>query len=730
MTRRIAAAIVAFVLVGVAVPIVFPPEYMYAEDEGYAYCTPAKLGELEFPTSELTGRLRIAFGADPAADPNTWQWTDVSAYVRHADRVKVTYGRSGESSTAEPGRMTLSLNSDEGRFVPGFATGAYYPNITIGTPIEWHVNPGNGLYERFQGFVSEWRPRWDETGTQTIVDIRADGVSRRLGRGEAERTPIERAIHATDPEAYWTLGDGSDATVAGSAVGGPAMTVFTGTVAFGADSDLHPDLPTPDLSLGGLTGAISGVDASAWHIEFLLRVDAYDGAAGLRLYTGLSPTHAVFRFFPQASAGDEMTVFIGGPSDENLSALTGQLVSDFLGVWHHYVITAEQISSNVRVTLYVDGVAHAQQTSSGTLQAPSSVLVGQNIGAIDSAAHVAIGSGTAFSAAFDAINEYDGETARERFARTCTEESIIFTVDTGSTSTMGPQGVGTTLGLLRESETADHGLMSDYQFGTRLIPRSTRYNRAPDIELDSGLLAMPPQPSLDDFSALNDVRVSRPDGVRVGAQDSEDIARRGRYDSDATVNAAQDELVNHAEWLVHLGTVEGMRYPRLSLNLRRQPELIQAWCNAGLGARIRVTGLPASHPVDGIDLFIEGYTETFDSFRWSVEINASPARPYEVFQVESTDLGRLDSGDSTLASAIDADDTSLSVATPSDPLWTTAAGDLPLDVEIGGEQITVSAISGASSPQTFTVTRSVNGVVKSHAAGASVSLWRPGQIAL
>jgi hypothetical protein len=34
-------------------------------------------------------------------------------------------------------------------------------------------------------------------------------------------------------------------------------------------------------------------------------------------------------------------------------------------------------------------------------------------------------------------------------------------------------------------------------------------------------------------------------------------------------------------------------------------------------------------------------------------------------------------------------------------------------------------VSGASSPQTFTVTRSVNGVVKAQLAGAAISLFAP-----
>jgi hypothetical protein len=60
------------------------------------------------------------------------------------------------------------------------------------------------------------------------------------------------------------------------------------------------------------------------------------------------------------------------------------------------------------------------------------------------------------------------------------------------------------------------------------------------------------------------------------------------------------------------------------------------------------------------------------------------------------------------------------VATPSGPLW--SANDGAFDIRVGGEVVTVTAISGASSPQTFTVTRSVNGVVKAHSGGAAVEL--------
>jgi hypothetical protein len=44
--------------------------------------------------------------------------------------------------------------------------------------------------------------------------------------------------------------------------------------------------------------------------------------------------------------------------------------------------------------------------------------------------------------------------------------------------------------------------------------------------------------------------------------------------------------------------------------------------------------------------------------------------------------------------------------------------------------MTVTACTGTSSPQSFTVTVRFNGIVKAHAAGAAVARWRPSVLAL
>lgn len=94
---------------------------------------------------------------------------------------------------------------------------------------------------------------------------------------------------------------------------------------------------------------------------------------------------------------------------------------------------------------------------------------------------------------------------------------------------------------------------------------------------------------------------------------------------------------------------------------------------------------------------------------------------------------RVDTDGSQLAAAASSTTTSLSVATSSGPLWVTSAAhpeEFPFDVAVGGERVQVTAITGATSPQTFTVVRSVNGVVKTQTAGTAVHLADPAIIAL
>jgi hypothetical protein len=150
-----------------------------------------------------------------------------------------------------------------------------------------------------------------------------------------------------------------------------------------------------------------------------------------------------------------------------------------------------------------------------------------------------------------------------------------------------------------------------------------------------------------------------------------------------------------------------------------------AWCQADIGDMTRATGLMDQHD-ETVDSLLEGYKETLDGWTWQVGINASPAGPFDVGVRGDDELGKRDDANTELGTVLDADDTSFAINSGFGVVWTADSAEYPIDLNVGGEQITAGGAVNFAGLHVFSpVTRSVNGVVKSHAIGAKVSLWRP-----
>jgi hypothetical protein len=347
---------------------------------------------------------------------------------------------------------------------------------------------------------------------------------------------------------------------------------------------------------------------------------------------------------------------------------------------------------------------------------------------------------------YDAGTGYTGETADTRLSRLCAEQGEQITITGSSNITMGAQTQATFVDLLRQCEAADGGLLYDgFSPGLAYVCRSSRYNETATLTLD--MAADPPQvanpfaPVDDDQRNRNDWTVSRTGGSSARYVDQTGplgVDAIGTYDSSIDLNLADDTgLLDQAGWRVHLGTFEGLRYPTLTIDLLAVPNLATEWLAVMLTGRVNVVNVTSralQHPPDDLSLGVEGWSETLGLFTWAVTQNCSPQTPWRVGVLEdATNPLRLDTDGSQLAAAASTTDTSWQVATTSGPLWTTTAtfpADFPFDVGIEGERVTVTDISGTSSPQTFTVTRSVNGVVAGHNPGAAMSLWQPPVLAL
>jgi hypothetical protein len=614
---------------------------------------------------------------------------------------------------------------------------------------------------RARGEVSEWPQRWDTSGTDIWVPIEASGVLRRLGQGD---TPLGSALyrHITrnqvQPVAYWPCEDGQDATTIASGLdGGMAMTVV-GAPDLAGHSDFKCSSPIPLLQDSEWTGRISTYSHGSWEqLQLLLAVPsggAADGHGVVRLYFG-SGTLAYLDLIYLTGGDIEVKIV---DSDDNATTTTVSTANvNGLLLWVN--LDLEQQGADVGWVLkllqpggtQLHASAGATRTSE-TLGRVRRVVVNPAGGLQDVAVgHVAVYNATKpFEVPSAELNAYSGEVAGRRIQRLCEEESVGFRGlgDQDATTAVGYQLPAKLIDLLREAADADGGVLYEPRdmFGLAYRTRESLYNQAATLTLDyaaghlSGI-----EPVDDDQQTRNDVTVRRVDGSAARAVLSSGALSTldppdgvGTYDTEVSLSLAADsQLPDQAGWRLLLGTVDETRYPVLGVNLARAPftndaALYRAAEDLDIGGRLVVENPPAWVPPDDIAQLAQGFKETMANFEHTIDVNCSPSSPWDRVGVYlptgATSGDRYSSDGSTLAEDLTSGETAVDVATGSGPLWSHADGDFA--IRVGGEVMTVTAVAGASSPQTFTVTRSVNGVTKTHSTGAAVELDQPAVYAI
>jgi hypothetical protein len=258
---------------------------------------------------------------------------------------------------------------------------------------------------------------------------------------------------------------------------------------------------------------------------------------------------------------------------------------------------------------------------------------------------------------------------------------------------------------------------------------------------------MPLDPVDDDRYTRNDVTATRPRGsfsqqtLDEGALSTQAPPNGvGRYDDSVTVNVeSDDQLGSQAMWRVHLGTVDEPRYPEISVNLRHPSftesiERMNGALAVDIGQRINIENPPAWMAPDTIGLLVEGYTEVIGVVEHDITYTTSPYTPHNVASLDDEFFGHVDTEGCSTNGAINSTSTVLNVLTDVGATrWIDSAtypDDFPFDIWVGGEVMRVNACVGTALSQTFDVTRSINGVVKSHASGTRLSLAYPAVIGL
>lgn len=617
---------------------------------------------------------------------------------------------------------------------------------------------------RFTGEVSSWPPRWDPTGADVSTPLEASGLLRRLGGVAAPlRSPMYREIQYTfefldypTAVAYWPMEDADGAVQMASAVEGVGPMSIVRAPDLAAHDDFIASEDVPELGTGGFTARVGDYTAgSNTRVQFIMHVPAggtTDDIVFLSFTTTGTARHWQLRYQNTGAVNIEIHNEVGElvyTSGAISFDINGKPVLGFLDIietgagdvdfrltfaeedrtWLQFSGTEASKTVGRVDRLWVNGAsADFGNTAFGHL-------------AVMDNTHSATSGETGWSTrGFDA---WDGERSAGRINRLCHEEYIhlVLTGDYDNSPQVGPQAVDTFLNLAREAADVDLGILSEQRAGLGLSYRVGRsmYNQPVGLSMDytGGDVSPPLEPTEDDQNLANVVTVKRSGGSSAQAQKTAGPLSTaappdgvGIYDTSVTLNLYEDDQVKYqAGWRLHLGTIDRLRYPVVSANLRAQPSLQVSVRALGSGDRMEIVNLPGFLPPGPAGLMVEGFSETVNSFEWTWEGNASPAASHLVAELDSTDFGRL-ANISELAEALTETETSVDVDVVEGALWTTDTAEFPFHIVVGGETMEVTGISGTASPQTFTVNRSVHGVVKTHDAGESVELVQPMVLAL
>jgi hypothetical protein len=619
---------------------------------------------------------------------------------------------------------------------------------TLSTNVTF-VDPGI----RFRGEMTEWPQKWDVSGHDVYVPATASGVLRRIGQGASPlKSTMYRGITFLDhqPVAYWPCEDGTEATeIASGLSGGSSMTV-SGTPTMSSYDGFKCSASLPLLSQSEWNGFVPDYTSTGdLQTRFLMHVPSggsVDGQTIMRINT----TGDTAKWELDYGTGGTLALrsydadgFLLSDSGNVTFAVNGELLR----------VSVELIQSGTDViwtivTLQVGQTSGLEFT--GTLGLTnvgkiSSVTVSPGGGIDDvSIGHISVHNEvTSIFDLSDELNAYRGERAGTRIARLCAEEGIPFRADGNPTdcTQMNYQLPDTLVNLLHECEDTDLGILYEPRdrFGLAYRNRARLYNQDPSLTLDYAAADLSSIEPLDDDSYVtNDVTVTKKNGSSARAVlESGTLSVQlppngiGRYDTSIEINILSEiELQQHAGWRLHLGTVDEARYPVLAVDLSRtnftsNTTLARNAEDLEIGRRVAVSNPPSWLPPDSITQQTQGFTEVLGNFTHTISVNCTPESPW---RVAIYDTDRYSSDGSTLNTSATSGDTSLSVSTPSGPLWGHNDGDF--NIRVGGEVMTVTAVSGTVSPQTFTVTRSVNGVVKSQTAGTTVELDQPAYYAI
>lgn len=693
-------------------------------------------------------------------------WSDITTDVDWNVGISITRGRTNQFTAPQAATFTCRLSNQTGKYTPGtqvlkdLTPNPNWPNVLPRKRIRYSYTITGTTYYRFTGYIKDWPPQL-ENGVLGYVPIVASDMLDRLAKLKLDNVMVSSAQSIANVAVLYPCGDATgpyltptnDAlnliSVRQQGVGGaqlfgvpgpdPEQTNAVRITSVDANNGVYFSGPT------GSTVRTNEVTLEVWFRTTVVPtgvvsrlaevIGTHSAPAGL----GIDTSGRVASSFPIAAVGSNMCD----------------------GVWHQAGFTFD--SSNL-ASIYVDGALGGSTSSAigSYLFDLSQLYVGQSV--------PFWGTSNVYSGdvAFVALYAY-AMTAQEVADRYATRLAVagdktgtrigrylahfldpsLYSVATGQVAV----GEHTLLGTNKKLIDAANELADTESGGAilhvlptgvvRYDDATARIPAAPVLTFDATRDLVYPgwQPSGGGDTLVNSSTLTHEGGSTVSYRNDDSIALFDEFEDTAgsTVYPDSDQAaLNVAAYRVNSQATPAFRLPTFQVNLvtALTAGLYAAWgaVTTKLGTRLRIANLPAGVTNSTqTDVILEGYTESSNraggTSSYLLTINTTPADNPPEGIWDSAVYGRWmpDDGALTLQTTLpNKTGTTVIIATAAaTPTLSTSAGDYPVTITIGSEDITLTGVpGGGTSPQTFTsCTRGVNGTFAiPHTAGDAVTV--------
>jgi hypothetical protein len=680
-------------------------------------------------------------------------WVDITDYVRH-QRVNIQRGTLDESPKLTPAKAALTLDSTDDRFNPRNPHGPYHGLLVRNTPLRISCEGAVSDRYRFYGEVFTFAPRWDTKGGNRWVKVEANGALRRIIKNAVTphsyyRSWLNTRTSAPIPLYHWALEEGPDAEAAWPDIGQGSAIILPNTVespaaqgrSFGKAqmNDWHPNgVLIPNLNTMWFPCDMRGSTSAGWEVTGILTHTANETVTQIEINCGSLVWYIqMYTVSPAYNSSNAMLINPNGTVDFVSTALLA--MKDVGPVWFAFraslsagVITARFTWAPVERAANTLGVGTATQTITSPTQVypryvgVSSVANTPDNGSVTSAtglkdlavAECAIGT-SGIGLSYTATKGGRAEDTDERFTRMCDEQGINNTASVFGSTWMGRQYLNSFEEHLQEIlASGRHSGIVESRTDNALALLGLAPNRGA-IDLTEIIPEL--EPSEDDRGTANIIELTNADGGQAtitratGEMSTEDI---GPFEAKVeTNNYYWSEAMALAGLRLARGTWPGPRFTNITVSAQLNPARYAFYRSIDVGDFLSLTGMDAHGYYEPLLFRVLGIQEAISQEDHQFTFTVRPGQ--HEWNLWTLETHRVDIADSTVAVASSGATVDVNVPTAK---WSLTA--VPYDVIVAGEQMTVTAVTNlTATTQRLTVTRSLNGVVKTVPVGAEVHAY-------